>query len=97
MLATVAVVATVNADTWATELGVLSKNKPIFILTGKPVTTGTSGAISLGGTIAGFVGAFFIGALAIIFVTTSNAVIAGSTSNSAAPRTQPSLPASSQK
>ncbi len=66
------VVATVNADTWATELGVLSKEKPVSILTGKSVRTGTSGAVSTGGTIAGIIGSLFIGALAVFFVIASN-------------------------
>ncbi|MFA4946471.1 MAG: DUF92 domain-containing protein [Candidatus Micrarchaeia archaeon] len=53
-------VAAVNSDTWATELGVLSKKKPVLLTTGKPVPKGTSGAVSGLG-----LGVAFAGALAI--------------------------------
>jgi uncharacterized protein (TIGR00297 family) len=53
--------ATATADTWATELGVLSKQEPRLITTGKRVTAGTSGAITLIGTAASALGAFSLG------------------------------------
>ncbi len=56
--------ATVNADTWSTELGVLSPRPPRQITTGRPVEPGTSGGISLRGTGAALAGAAFIGLLA---------------------------------
>ncbi len=59
--------AAVNADTWATELGVLSKKKPINLVTGKQVEPGTSGGISLFGTTYSVLAAAFIALLAIIF------------------------------
>ena len=52
--------ATVTADTWATELGVLSKSPPRLITTFKPVMPGTSGGISRAGTLAALAGAAFI-------------------------------------
>ena len=52
--------AAVNADTWGTELGVLSPTTPRLITTLKPVVRGTSGGISLVGTIASLGGAMFI-------------------------------------
>jgi len=55
------VLATVNADTWATEIGVLSKNVPRMVTTLKPVERGRSGGVSYLGLIASFVGALFIG------------------------------------
>lgn len=61
----VGIIASVNADTWATEIGVLSKKKPRLVTTGKPVETGTSGAISLIGTLATIAGAFLIGITAL--------------------------------
>lgn len=56
--------AAVNADTWATELGVLSKRAPRLITTGQPADPGTSGAISLAGTVAAAGGALLIAVLA---------------------------------
>jgi uncharacterized protein (TIGR00297 family) len=53
--------ASVNADTWATELGVLNRQPPRLITSGQPVPPGTSGGISLLGTLASFGGGLFIG------------------------------------
>ena len=53
--------AAVNADTWATELGVLSRISPRLITTGKRVDPGTSGGVSLVGTLAALGGALVIG------------------------------------
>jgi uncharacterized protein (TIGR00297 family) len=54
--------AAANADTWATELGVLSSRQPRLITTGRTVAPGTSGAITLLGSAAAALGAFFLGA-----------------------------------
>jgi uncharacterized protein (TIGR00297 family) len=62
------VMATVNADTWATEIGGLSKNDPISIISGARVAKGTSGAISALGMIATILGALFIGFVAWFFM-----------------------------
>jgi uncharacterized membrane protein len=62
-LAFAASLAAVTADTWATELGVLSPSLPRLITSWKPVERGTSGAISLYGTMAAAVGAAFIAIL----------------------------------
>jgi uncharacterized protein (TIGR00297 family) len=59
--------AAVNADTWATELGVLNPSQPRLITSGRSVETGTSGAISLVGTLATLGGAFLIGLVGAIF------------------------------
>jgi uncharacterized protein (TIGR00297 family) len=56
--------ATVNADTWATEIGGLSKRLPRSILTWKQVPKGTSGGVSLLGSGAVVFGGLFIGAAA---------------------------------
>jgi len=66
-LAFAGTLAAVNADTWATELGVFSRLSPIHLITGKKVEKGTSGGISLEGTLAALIGALVIGVLAIIF------------------------------
>jgi uncharacterized protein (TIGR00297 family) len=56
--------AAAAADTWATEVGTLLGGTPRSILTWRPVPTGTSGGISLIGTLAAVAGATFIGMLA---------------------------------
>ncbi len=60
-----AALAAVNADTWGTELGVLNPSHPRMItnLTQK-VEKGTSGGVSLGGTLAALAGSALIGVLA---------------------------------
>ncbi len=61
-----ATLAAVNADTWATELGVLSRQPPRLITTGKIVEPGTSGGITWFGTCAAALGAAFIALLAVV-------------------------------
>ena len=58
--------AAVNADTWATELGVLNPTMPRLITTWKPVERGTSGGVSVYGTLAAVGGAAFIAMLAVL-------------------------------
>ncbi|MEZ4592575.1 MAG: DUF92 domain-containing protein [Chloroflexota bacterium] len=53
--------ATVTADTWATELGTLSRRPPRLITTGRVVPVGTSGGISAFGTAVSFTGGLLIG------------------------------------
>ncbi len=55
--------AAVNADTWATELGVLSPRSPRLITTGQRVEVGASGGVTWLGTVASLGGALFIGLL----------------------------------
>lgn len=60
-----AALAAVNADTWATELGVLNPNPPRMITNiTKIVEKGTSGGISLMGTLASLTGSALIALLA---------------------------------
>ncbi|MTI95843.1 MAG: DUF92 domain-containing protein [Firmicutes bacterium] len=66
--------AAVNADTWATELGILSTKEPLSILTLKPVAAGVSGAVSLLGTGAALAGAAFISILAALGLSLTTTV-----------------------
>jgi uncharacterized protein (TIGR00297 family) len=66
--------AAVNADTWATEIGVLSPSSPILITTGKTVERGTSGGISLTGTGAAAAGALFIALTGVVTLILSSSV-----------------------
>ena len=59
--------AAVNADTWATELGVLSPSWPRLITNGKVVERGTSGGVTLTGYLAALGGAVLIGLAAALF------------------------------
>lgn len=56
-------IASANADTWASEIGVLSKERPIFIKTLRRVDRGTSGAVSLLGSFAACLGSGVIALL----------------------------------
>lgn len=60
--ALVCALASANADTWATEIGVLSRQAPRLIThPGRVVEPGTSGGITSLGTTAALAGAAFIG------------------------------------
>ncbi|MCW5875514.1 MAG: DUF92 domain-containing protein [Anaerolineales bacterium] len=59
-----AALAAANADTWATELGVLSRTPPRMVTTGAPAPHGASGAVSGLGTLVGLAAAALIGLLA---------------------------------
>jgi uncharacterized protein (TIGR00297 family) len=50
------------ADTWATELGTLAGGEPVSILSGRRVPAGTSGGITVTGSLAGVAGALFVAA-----------------------------------
>jgi uncharacterized protein (TIGR00297 family) len=66
-LAFAGAMAAVNADTWATELGVLSRHTPRLVTTWRPVEKGTSGGVSAVGFLASAAGAGLVGIAAIIF------------------------------
>jgi uncharacterized protein (TIGR00297 family) len=59
--------AAVNADTWATELGVLNPSPPRMLISWRPVERGSSGAISLTGSLAALAGAGLVALLAYLF------------------------------
>ncbi|MBN2009722.1 DUF92 domain-containing protein [candidate division KSB1 bacterium] len=53
-------VAAATADTWGTEIGVFSKFSPRHILTFRRVPTGTSGGVTLLGSLGGIIGSLVI-------------------------------------
>jgi uncharacterized membrane protein len=55
-----ACLATVNADTWGTEIGILSKSQPISLKGFKRVLPGSSGGVSFLGTVSSLLGAFLL-------------------------------------
>jgi len=60
LLAFCVFIATSNSDTWASEIGTLSKKRPYSVRTFSVVERGTSGAVSLLGTMAAVVGSMVI-------------------------------------
>lgn len=67
LYAFIGVMATVTSDTWATELGSLSRKPPRSVLTWKVLTPGASGGVSMLGTTAAAAGGAMIGAGASFF------------------------------
>jgi uncharacterized protein (TIGR00297 family) len=56
--------ASAAADTWATEIGSLTSRPPRDILRWNPVPPGTSGGVTLAGTMASVAGSAFVAAMA---------------------------------
>lgn len=59
-----AALAAANADTWATEIGSVLGGRPYDLRAGRPAAPGTSGAVSLPGTLAALAGAALLGLFA---------------------------------
>jgi uncharacterized protein (TIGR00297 family) len=57
------VMATVTADTWATEIGILSPRPPRLITSWRTVEPGTSGGVTAYGMLASSAGALMIGVI----------------------------------
>lgn len=61
----VGVMATVTADTWATEIGVLSPRPPRLVTSWRVVEPGTSGGVTVYGLAASALGGLLIGVVAL--------------------------------
>jgi uncharacterized protein (TIGR00297 family) len=64
----ISIIASVTADTWATEVGTLQKNKTFSIINFHKVEQGTSGGISLMGLAGAALGAFTIALSSLIWI-----------------------------
>jgi uncharacterized protein (TIGR00297 family) len=71
------IMATVTADTWATEIGVLSPRPPWLITTLRTVEPGTSGGVTAYGLAASAGGALFIGIATTTIAALERGVSAG--------------------
>jgi uncharacterized protein (TIGR00297 family) len=79
-IAFAASLAAVNADTWGTELGVLNPHPPRMITNFRQaVEKGTSGGISLTGTLASLAGSGVIGLLAALVYPSPGSLTIGLT------------------
>ena len=70
-------IAAALADTWGTEIGARARRPPRLIISGRPVPPGTSGGITLLGTVAGILGAGLLGCLAAIMGIPAASALAG--------------------
>lgn len=64
----VGALAAATADTWATEIGVLSQRQPRAILSGRVVPRGTSGGVTFPGYAAAATGSLVIGIVGLMVV-----------------------------
>jgi len=70
-------VAAALADTWGTEIGAKARRPPRLITSGRSVPRGTSGGITLLGTLAGVIGAGLLGTLAAAMGIPPTSALAG--------------------
>ncbi len=61
-------IAAVCADTWSTEIGTITQAATVNILTFKVVQQGTSGGVSITGTIGGIIGATLITLSSLLWI-----------------------------
>ncbi len=67
--------AAVIADTWSSELGILSKTDPFLITNFKTVPPGTNGGVSNAGLLSGLAGASLISAVSVVTYTEQKFVL----------------------
>ncbi|PZE20984.1 DUF92 domain-containing protein [Paenibacillus xerothermodurans] len=84
-VAFIGVMATVTADTWATEIGALSRTQPRSILNGRKVAAGTSGGVTALGAVASVAGGITIGLAAWLLSTWQPASTLAAENSAAAP------------
>jgi uncharacterized protein (TIGR00297 family) len=65
-------IAAVCADTWATEIGTISKTKTIDIISFKKVKQGVSGGVSLPGILGSLAGAIVIAATSLPWIESNH-------------------------
>jgi uncharacterized protein (TIGR00297 family) len=73
-LAALGALAAAAADTWATEIGTLYGGTPRSLLTMRPVPPGSSGGVTVAGSLAMIVGAVFVAAVAVALDLTNDLV-----------------------
>ena len=64
-----------TADTWATEIGFFSKSKPKLVFSSRAVEKGSSGAISILGTLGSAMGSFCIAIIAAFLFDINHLII----------------------
>ncbi len=70
---------TATADTWATELGLTFGGQPRSAVSWKRVPPGTSGAVTAAGTVGMFLGAGFMGTVAVLAGVDTRVAVIGAT------------------
>jgi uncharacterized protein (TIGR00297 family) len=68
--------AAATSDTWATEIGTLIGTTPRSVLTGRAVPPGTSGGVTIAGTLAAVAGAGFIATLVLLLAWSRSVALA---------------------
>lgn len=66
LAASAGAIAAAAADSWATEIGVALGGEPRSIISGKPLSRGTSGGVTLAGSLTGVAGAAVIAGTVLI-------------------------------
>ncbi len=74
-LAALGAVAAAAADTWATEVGTLYGGTPRSLLSMRPVPPGSSGGVTIAGSLAMIAGAAFVAAVAVALDLTSDPLL----------------------